>query len=117
MGNTLLRLSLAVCAIVSTTATPIQTNILITSASSYDRVINGPGVEVIANLYEEGRVSSNTYFNAYAKLMSQLEEAALELCANVVMEFSTPYYSSSSYTYTIIGTGVAVCDPNLGPCC
>ena len=54
------------------------------------------------------------YQNQYEKLLSKLEEAALELCGNAVMEFS---YQETNQGYAR-GRGVAVCDPRLStPCC
>ena len=53
--------------------------------------------------------------NNVDQLMSWLEEQAVELCANAVMEFS---YSALEEGHGLRGSGVAVCNPRLGtPCC
>merc|ERR1712215_392258 len=105
--HTLLSLSLALLCGLSTSTPVITSSIPITQASVYDGLLQG--VEVKGYLFEEYSHGNSQYTH----VLSQLEEAALKLCANAVMEFR--FFRDR---YEAWGTGVAVCDPGLGtPCC
>ena len=100
---------------ISTSTVKSKTSFHFTSMSPFNPLLL-QNIVVKGSVFATGTLDGG-YEAQYDDMMYKLEEKALELCANSVMEFSwsaAAYHTSDRRTHTVFhGSGFAVCDESL----
>ena len=95
-------------------AAKIKTSFHFTSMSPYNPLLV-QDIDIKGSIFGTGGTTVDDLAR-YEDMLCKLEVAALELCANSVMEFSWSGASYAGGAQFFYGSGVAVCDESLfGP--